>query len=222
MKVGVLFSGGKDSCYSAYLAKRKGYEISCLISIFSKNKNSYMFHTPSIKKTKLQAKVMEVPLISRTTKGVKEKELKDLKKAILKAKKKYGIEGVVTGAVKSVYQLSRVQKICNELKLKCFNPLWQKDQFELLQELINNNFLVIVTGVFAYPLDENWLGKRIDKKFIREVKELNEKYGISPAGEGGEFETFVLDCPLFKRPLEIRNKKIFGKDHSWRMEVKVR
>jgi len=181
-----------------------------------------MFHTPSIKKTKLQAKVMEVPLISRTTKGVKEKELKDLKKAILKAKKKYGIEGVVTGAVKSVYQLSRIQKICNELKLKCFNPLWQKDQFELLQELINNNFLVIVTGVFAYPLDENWLGKRIDKKFIREVKELNEKYGISPAGEGGEFETFVLDCPLFKRPLEIRNKKIFGKDHSWRMEVKVR
>ena len=88
MKTAVLFSGGKDSVYSAYLAKQAGHELTCLISVISKNKESYMFHTPSIKKTKAQAKVIGLPLLIQKTKGEKEKELKDLEKVIAKAKKK--------------------------------------------------------------------------------------------------------------------------------------
>ena len=181
-----------------------------------------MFHTPSIKKTKYQAEVMGVPLIVEKTSGVKEKELEDLEKAIMRAKKDYGIEGIVTGAVESVYQATRVQKICDKLKLECFNPLWQKSQIELLEDLLKNNFKVIITGVFAYPLNESWLGREINEKFIEEIKKLKEEYKINPAGEGGEFETFVLDCPLFKKPLEIVNKEIFGEKNSWRMEVELR
>ena len=63
MKLGVLFSGGKDSTFACYLAKKQGYEISCLISIFSENKESWMFHTPSIEQVKKQAEVMNIPLI---------------------------------------------------------------------------------------------------------------------------------------------------------------
>src|SRR3990167_1788453 len=107
MKLGVLFSGGKDSTFATLLAKKEGYEISCLISIASENKESYMFHTPSIEKTKKQAEVMKIPLIFQKTKGKKEDELKDLKSAIKKAKEKYKILGIVTGAVESVYQASR-------------------------------------------------------------------------------------------------------------------
>ena len=221
MKCAVLFSGGKDSTFATYLAKKQGYEITCLISIFSENKESFMFHTPSISKTKKQAKVMNIPLIIQRTKGKKELELKDLEKAIKKAKKKFKIEVIVTGAVESVYQASRVQKICDKLELECFNPLWQKSQFEILSDLIKNKFKVIITGVFAYPLDESWLGRKIDKKFIKEVKELNEKYKINPAGEGGEFESFVLDCPLFKKPLKIIDSKIFGEKNSWRIEIDI-
>jgi len=219
MKLAALFSGGKDSCFATYLTKRQGHNISCLISILSKNKESYMFHTPSISKVKKQAEVMNIPLIIQETKGEKEKELKDLEKAILKAKQKYKIEGIITGAVGSVYQASRIQKICNKLKLKCINPLWKKDQIELLEDLIKNKFKVIITGVFAFPLDKSWLGREINKKFIQETKKLQEKYKINPAGEGGEFETFVINCPLFKKSLKIKDKKIFGEKNSWRMEI---
>jgi len=221
MKLGVLFSGGKDSCFAAYLAKKQRHEISCLISIISKNKESYMFHTPSISKVKKQAEAAKIPIIIQETKGKKEIELKDLEKAILEAKKKYDINGVVTGAIASIYQASRIQKICNKLNLKCFNPLWQRDQVEILEELIKNKFEVIVTGIFAYPLGKEWLGRKIDKKFITEVKELQKKYKINPAGEGGEFETFVLNCPLFKKTLKIKDKKIFGEKNSWRMELEI-
>jgi len=222
MKACVLFSGGKDSTYSAYLAKQAGEEIVCLVSLFSKNKASYMFHTPSIKQVKKQAKVMNIPLLTSKTKGEKEKELMDLEKAIKKAKKKYKIDTLVTGALHSEYQASRIQAICDKLNLKCFNPLWHKDEISYLNELVANNFKIIITGVFAYPLDESWLGRIINKEFIDEVQILKDKYKIHAAGEGGEFETFVLDCPLFKKELVVKKfKDVREGENSWRREIKV-
>ncbi|MBS3092640.1 diphthine--ammonia ligase [Candidatus Pacearchaeota archaeon] len=221
MKLCILFSGGKDSTYAAYLAKKHNHKLACLISIISENKDSFMFHTPSIELAKIQAAAMNLPIILQKTKGEKEIELKDLEKAIKIAKQKYKIQGIVTGAVASVYQASRIQKICDKLKLECFNPLWQKDQNEILEDLIKNKFNIIITQVAAYPLDKSWLGRKIDNTFIKEIKILSEKYKINPAGEGGEFESLVLNCPLFKRKLNIINKKIYGEGNSWKMEVDV-
>ena len=222
MKLAVLFSGGKDSTYSAWLAKKEGHEITCLISVFSENKESYMFHTPSIKMVKNQAKVMQIPLIIQKTKGKKETELKDLERAIKLAKQKYKIQGIVSGAIQSVYQSSRIQKICNKLNLECFNPLWQINENEYLNDLIKNKFKIIFTGIFAYPLDRSWLGKEINPNFKKEILELNKKYRISKIGEGGEFETFVLNCPLFLRELKIKYFKDFKEgENSWRREIEV-
>lgn len=222
MKLGILFSGGKDSCYAAYLAKQEGNELVCLISILSENLDSYMFHTPNIKLVEKQAKVMELPIVIKWTKGVKEKELKELELAISEAKEKYGIEGIVTGALHSDYQATRIQKICDKLELKCINPLWHKDEFEYLQELINNKFKVIITCVAGEGLDDKWLGREIDNKFVEDVKILHDKYKIHPAGEGGEFESFVIGCPLFKKELKIIDKNISGEGNSWKMEVKIK
>ncbi len=217
MKAAILFSGGKDSCYAAYLAKQAGYELACLITIISENPDSYMFHTPSIAATKSQAEVMEVPLLTYQTKGEKEIELEDLEAAIEKAKQEYEIDTIVTGALRSEYQASRIQKICDKLNLKCFNPLWKKSEIDYLNELVENKFKIIITGIAAFPLDDSWIGREINKEFIEDV----QKFNIHPAGEGGEFETFVLDCPLFKNPLEITEKKISGEKNSWKMEIKV-
>ncbi|MBU7029452.1 MAG: TIGR00289 family protein, partial [Theionarchaea archaeon] len=85
----------------------------------------------------------------------------------------------------------------------CFNPLWLKDQEELLREIVENEFTVIISGIFAYPLDETWLGKVIDTQIIKKLVELKKKYKISPSGEGGEIETTVLDAPFFKKRIEI-------------------
>jgi len=221
MKLAVLFSGGKDSTFAAWLAKKEGYELVCLVSILSKNKESFMFHTPSIKRVGAQAERMGLPLVSSGSEGVKEEELVDLENALLKAKKEYGIEGIVTGAVESVYQVSRVQKISNRLNLECFNPLWQKDQIEILRDLIRENFEVIVVGVSAYPLDKNFLGRKIDENFILEMENLNKKFKINPAGEGGEFESFVLNCPLFKSCLKVKGFADAGEENSWRREIEL-
>jgi diphthine-ammonia ligase len=222
MKLGILFSGGKDSVYSSYLAKKAGHELTCLISIFSLNKESYMFHTPSISKVEKQAKVMDIPLIVYNTKGIKEAELIDLEKAIKNAIKKYKIQGIITGAIDSVYQASRIQKICDKLKIECFNPLWRKNEIEYLKELLKNKFRVIVVGVFAYPLNEKWLGREIDENFINEVEKLKEKYKIHPAGEGGEFETFVLNCPLFRKELNVKSfEDIKEGENSFRREIEI-
>lgn len=222
MKSAILFSGGKDSTYAAYLAKKAGYELTCLITIYSKNKGSYMFHTPSISQVKKQAEAMKLPLITGRTKGEKESELKDLEKAIKKARDKYHIDTIVTGALHSVYQAERIQKICDNLNIKCYNPLWHKDEISYLKELVKANFKIMVIGVFAYPLNQSWLGRIIDSKFISEAQKLKDKYKIHGAGEGGEFETFVLGCPLFKRELKVRTfKDIKEGENAWRREVKV-
>lgn len=222
MKLASLFSGGKDSVYATYLAQKEGNSIECLITIVSKNPDSYMFHTPSIEKTKKQAEVMGIPLIIQETEGEKEKELIDLKIAIKKAKDEYRIGGVITGAIASVYQASRIQKICDELDLVCINPLWQKDEREYLDELIENNFKVILVSVAAYPLDSSWLLREIDENFIKEIEELNKKYKIHVAGEGGEFETFVLNCPMYKRELKIVSSKATSdSENSARVEIEV-
>ncbi len=220
MKIASLFSGGKDSVYATYLAKKQGHEIVCLITLDSKNKESYMFHTPNIKRVSAQAKSMGIPLIMHKTLGKKEEELKDLENAVKKAIKKYNIKGIVVGTLHSKYQNSRIEKICENLGIKCIKPLWEKQEIPYLEELVKNNFKVMIVGVFAYPLTQLWLGKVIDKKFIEEVKTLNKKYQLHPAGEGGEFETFVLECPLFKKPLKVKSFKDFKEgENSWRREI---
>jgi diphthine-ammonia ligase len=202
MQLGVLFSGGKDSTLALHKAAEIE-EVVCLISILSRNPESYMFHTPNVNLTALQAQALNLPLVSRETEGKKEEELADLEQAIADAKRQFKIEGVVSGAVESVYQSERVQKICHSLDLWCLNPLWKKDQQDLLDELVEKRFRVIISGVFAYPLDERWLGKEIDLTIIGQLLELQRKYGISPSGEGGEIETTVLDAPMFKWAIEV-------------------
>jgi diphthine-ammonia ligase len=202
VKLGVLFSGGKDSIYACSRAMKKE-EVACLITLVSKNPDSYMFHTPNIRHTDLQAEAIGLPKITWLTQGVKEEELEDLYAAIAAAKERYGIRGIVTGAIESVYQAARVQKICRSLDIWCFNPLWQIDQVEYLRLLLQDGFQIIISGIYAYPLDESWLGAELTQERIEKLAYLQKKYKINPSGEGGELETFVLDGPIFQKRIEI-------------------
>ncbi len=218
MKLAILFTGGKDSCYAMYKVMKE-HDISCLISIFSENKESYMFHTPNIELTSLQAEAIGLPLIIKKTPGIKEKELEELEEAIREAKKTYKIRGIATGALESVYQASRIQKICRKLNLQCVNPLWKINQVQLLQEILNNKFEVIISGIFAYPLTEEWLGRKIDSKTIKELKELQKQFKINPAGEGGELETTVLNAPFFTKRIRITKSSKTFKNHAGVLKI---
>ena len=219
MRIGVLFSGGKDSTLALHKAAEKE-EVACLITLVSKNKESFMFHTPNIDVTTLQAEALGLPLVQKVTEGKPEEEVKDLEEAIAQAVKAYKIEGVVSGAVESVYQSERIQRVCSRLGVWCFNPLWKRNQKALLEEIVAKGFKVIISGVFAYPLDSIWLGKEVNTELIGKLLRLEKEFGLSPSGEGGEIETTVLDAPLFKKKIEVLDYEIDAKGNSGVFRIK--
>jgi len=211
MKVAVLFSSGKDSCYTVDRMKSRGHEISCLITMYSENEFSYMFHTANVRLAELQAEAMGIAILTWKTKGEKEEELKDLGAALEAAKKKYGIEAVAVGAIASNYQKQRVEKLCKESGLTFLAPLWQKKQEKLLREMINRGYKIVFSSVSAMGLDKSYLGKEIDENIVDYLTKLDEKYGFNVSGEGGEFETLVLDGPIFKKKLLIDDYEVVKK-----------
>jgi diphthine-ammonia ligase len=202
MRLGVLFSGGKDSAFAAWMAMGKE-EVACLITVLPRNPESYLFHTPNIGLTALQARAAVLPLVTAESTGVEEEEVADLSRAISLAMEEHGIEGVVTGAIHSVYQATRVQRVCHDLGLWCFNPLWQRDEEVHLEEVVSSGFRFLVTGVSAAPLGPEWLGREMNRKALDELTNLARRHRMNPAGEGGEYETFVLDAPFFRSRIEI-------------------
>src|SRR5512145_2973739 len=126
MKAAVLFSGGKDSTMAVYKALEDGNEVKYLFSMISENPHSYMYHVPNIHITDLSAQAMDIPLIKGVTKGEEEKEVEDLKNALIELKS-LGVEAIYSGALYSVYQKSRIDKLCSDLGLESIAPLWQRD-----------------------------------------------------------------------------------------------
>jgi ABC transporter with metal-binding/Fe-S-binding domain ATP-binding protein len=205
MLLASLFSGGKDSAYAMHLVMNEGHEIKCLISIESENPESYMYHVPNINLTRMQAEAMDLPIIYRITKGVKEEELKDLEEALKEAVQMYDVEGVVSGAIYSNYQRKRIDEICKKLKLKSLIPLWKRRPKNILEEMVRTGFQVIICAVAAGGLGPEWLGMELDNDVIKELSDLHNTCYVCTAGEGGEFETLVVDAPLFKKRIKIIN-----------------
>lgn len=202
MKAAVLFSGGKDSTMAAYSAIKEGHEIEYLVSVFSDNPASYMFHVANIHITELSAEAMGIKLIKKVTKGIKEEELEDLKNILIELKDK-GIEAIYSGALFSVYQKSRIDALCEELGLESCAPLWHRNPTEYMEEIIDLGFEVIITSVAAEGFDESWLGRKVDSDSLLEIVELNKKYKIHIGFEGGEAETLVLDGPIFNKKIKV-------------------
>jgi ABC transporter with metal-binding/Fe-S-binding domain ATP-binding protein len=202
MKLGVLFSGGKDSAFACHKAMEKE-EVACLITVLPLNPESYLFHTPNVSLTALQAEAAGLPLVSVESEGVEEAEVADLSRAISRGVEKHGIEGVVTGAIHSVYQATRIQRVCHDLDLWCFNPLWQRNQEEYLDEVVSSGFRFLISGISAAPFEEPWLGREVDRGALDELKTMARRHRMNPAGEGGEYETFVLDAPFFRKRIDV-------------------
>lgn len=206
MDVAVLFSGGKDSTMAVHAALDAKEDVRYLLSIKSKNDESYMFHVPNIHMTDLLSEALEIPIMAVETDGVKEEELEDLKAAFFDLKD-LGIEAIYTGALYSVYQKSRIEKLGREVGLKIISPYWHVDELEYMRKIVSLGFKIVICGVAAWGLDESWLGRIIDDETIDELVKLNEKYGIDIAFEGGEAETLAIDGPIFKRKIRILKYK---------------
>lgn len=210
MRVAVLATGGKDSALALYKVLNEDHEVKYLVSMIPLREDSWMFHYPNIRLVDLFAEAVEIPLVKAETLAVKEREVEDLKRLI----EGLDVDAIVSGAVASTYQKSRIEKICEQLRLKCIAPLWHENPLNILKEILDLKFEVIITGVYAYGFSEEWLGRKIDEASIKALIELNKQYGVSLVGEGGEYETLVLDAPFFKKRIKIVEAEKIWKNQS--------
>ena len=196
MKLAAIISGGKDSWYAYYKMLKKGYEITTIVTFIPKKEDSYMFHHPLANKVSLQVEKMDISHYGFGVSGEKEKEVEEMKNHLKKIVQKEKIEGLISGAIKSNYQKSRIDKICKELKIKSFTPLWHREEEGLLREIADSGFEFLVTQVCAEGIEE-WENKIINSKNLEEfIKDL-KKVKCNISGEGGEYETFVIRSPMF-------------------------
>ena len=214
-----LLSGGKDSVYALYKAIKNGYDVPCIITMKSKRDDSWMFHVPSIDMVDYISKCVEIPFIKRETSGIKEKELNDLKSALLEVKEKFKIDGIIVGALASNYQNDRINKLADELGLKVFAPLWKKNQEDYMRNLLKEGFAFTLVSITCDGLKEKFLGKVLTRDDIEEIIELSKKYGFNPAFEGGEAETLVLDAPIYKKRIEIEYQIIKKSEYEIKLNI---
>jgi len=215
MQVAVLATGGKDSTLALYHVLREGYEVKYLACMLPRREDSWMFHHPNIRLIDLFAEAVEIPLAKAETSGIKEEEVEDLKRLI----ERLDVEGIVSGAIASNYQKTRIEKICRQLRLNCITPLWNRNPTGILEEILTLKFEAIITGAYAHGFNKEWLGRKIDEASIKALMELNRLYGVSPIGEGGEYETLVLDACFYKKRIKVIKAKKVWKGQNGYLQI---
>ena len=204
MKLACLFSGGKDSTYAIHLAKQQGHDVVCLLSVFPKSEESHLLHHPNLKWTKLQSISMKIPqLIISSNSDETNDELIVMEKLLQTAKDEFKIDGLVHGGIKSKFQKEKFETLCTKLNLVSIAPLWNTEPKQYMNKLVDSNFNFLMITVSSDGLDEQWLGKILLKSDIELLTNLSDKFGFNLNFEGGEAETFVIDCPLFSNPIKI-------------------
>ena len=220
MKLACLFSGGKDSTFVIQLAQKQGHDVVCLLSVFAKSDESHLLHHPNLQWTKLQSESMNIPQLTANSNYEKtEDELNVLSNLLFQAKEKFHIDGLVHGGIKSQFQKEKFESLCTQLDLIAFAPLWDTEPVQYMNELIENDFNFIMTTVTSDGLDDTWLGKPISKSEIKILKELSEKFGFNLNFEGGEAETFVINCPLFAHSIKINQTEKNWDGYRGRFEI---
>jgi len=209
-QVAVLFSGGKDSTRTVHWCLENGYEVKYLVSLIPEREDSYMYHYPNIHLVDKLAEAIGIPLVKKSSSGIKEKEVEDMK-VVLKG---LDVDTVACGGIASNYQKTRIERVCNELGLDLLAPFWGINPEKFMRDTISLGFDVRFIGVYSQGLDKSWLGRKLDEESLKKLIKLNKKYELNLVGEGGEFETLCVNGPCFKKKLVITDSKIIWDDKT--------
>lgn len=218
MNLASLFSGGKDSTYSIFLAKNLGHTIKCLLTIVPISDESHLLHHHGIAWTRLQSQSMHIPQILTHARSKKD-EVVALEQSLLQARDEFGIDGLVHGGMLSEFQKTTFDTLCKKHDIPVLSPLWGKDPVVYMNELLENKFEYIITSVSSGGLDNSWLGKKITKQDVETLAHLSIQHGFNLNFEGGEAETFVINCPLFSVPVKIGRGSVFWDGYRGRFEI---
>ncbi|EUD69076.1 hypothetical protein C922_00768 [Plasmodium inui San Antonio 1] len=224
-----LISGGKDSIQNLIYCSKYGHNIILLAHLIPyENQNetdSFMYQSVGFELIPEIAKCMEKPLIQHRIKGKavnvgldyvynSNDEVEDLYELLLEVKTKYPhVNAVSCGAIQSNYQKRRLEHVCQRLNLQILAYLWERDQKELLQNMIEGGLEAILVKIASYGLGKEHVGKSI-KEMYSYLEMMSDKHGLSICGEGGEYETCTLDCSLYKHKIVIEEYKIIQHTHD--------
>jgi len=210
-----LFSGGKDSSWALYRALERGLDVQRLVTVHPQG-DSYMYHVPATELAVLAAESVGVDLhtvepddfetaAAEDAGAQGDAELEPLEAALsgLDAELDDGIRGITAGAVESEFQTSRIEAMCERIEVELFAPLWGEDPGTLAEAMLDAGFEIRIVQVAAAGLDDEWLGRPLDRDALSDLRDLNEEYGVHVLGEGGEYESLVTDGPHMSRPIEI-------------------
>jgi len=199
MRVAILSSGGKDSAAAWWWARCKGWTIDCLVTVSVTGDDSPMFQIPGTQLVEKQAELANLEWVNVPTSGETPRDIEDLESAL----KNRQIDGIVSGALRSDYQKSRLERMAERLDLISWTPLWHQDGDHHLSGMVDNGFEIMITGVSCEGLDESWLGTILNRTNLAELRHLAEKYRFHIEGEGGEYETLVISGPHMDRSLDV-------------------
>jgi diphthine-ammonia ligase len=194
-----LVSGGKDSIFSAAIADAQGWPVDELLVARPSEPDSMMFHTPNLWLVGLQARAWGKRLREAAVEGVGEAaEVASLASALR------GSRGaVVAGAIASSYQWARLARVTHDLGRPLFTPLWGKAPEVVVAAEIAAGLDIRIVQVAAEPLGPSYLGRQLDTALLEELGRVSrERRAVHVAGEGGEFETLVVDAPFFEERIE--------------------
>lgn len=206
------WSGGKDSCFAAYLALGQGYKISHLVNFISKEFKRVSFHGTEARLIQLQSQAIGIPLLQKlTTWESYEPEFKEAVRSLLPQ----GIKGMVFGDIYLDEHREWVERVCGELGIEAIEPLWEKSTEKIFTDFIDAGFEAIIVSAQTELIDEGWVGQRLDRKFLSYLKTRN----VDLCGEKGEYHTLVVNGPPFKRRIEIIESKTINRDNRWLLDT---
>ena len=221
-----LFSGGKDSSWALYRALEAGKNVSRLLTVHPAG-DSYMYHTPATRLAGLAAESVGIDLVEvepddfgaddvDDAGAQGDAELEPMEAALREVAAEDGVDlaGVTAGAVESEFQTSRIRAMCERLGIDLFAPLWGNDPVALAEAMFEAGFEIRIVQVAAYGLDESWLGRRYDADALADLLALRSEYGVHPLGEGGEFETYVVDGPHMDRRIDLSYEPVWHGDRG--------
>ncbi|HYO07246.1 MAG TPA: diphthine--ammonia ligase, partial [Phototrophicaceae bacterium] len=165
---------------------------------------SMLYHFPNNTLFKRISEAVEIPIIEKYCNDIrKEQEIGELCLSVKQAIDQYSIKGLIHATISSRFQLKVFEEISNNLNLKLYSPVWGIDPFQYYNDLMDSDFEIIITRVAAHGLDEKWLGRTIDRENYELLKKYSKKYKFNITFEGGEAETMVLNCPIYKKRIRI-------------------
>ena len=189
-----MWSGGKDSALALDRARRRGLEVTRLISFYDSTTRRVRFHATRVEMLEAQAAAAGIGLHAiPTTWDEMDANLGD-ELASLRAE---GFAGVVFGDIHLADVRAWYEDRVTAAGLEQVEPIWGEPPQLLLEEFIATGGRAVITCVELAKLDEAWLGRVIDDQFAGEIGAT----GADPCGENGEYHSFAFAGPVFKEPV---------------------